>query len=62
MLFALRFILLGASANLDSGRVERSVLVLPGADEDNILEPIQALKRAQFVQAGLLDVSFITHA
>jgi hypothetical protein len=40
MFFALGFILLSASANLDSGRVKRSVLVLPGADEDNVLEPI----------------------
>ena len=61
MLFSLRFVLLGASANLDSGGVERSVLVLPGADKDNVLEPVQAFKGAQLVQTGLFNISLITH-
>ena len=44
------------STNLDSGRVERSVLVLVRRHQDRMLEPLRALLHAQAVKRRVLNV------
>ena len=61
ILLALVLVLLGALAYLDAGRVEGSVLVLPRAYKDDILEPLKALKLAQLVEARVLNVFGVAH-
>ena len=43
VLFSLLLVLLAAFADLDTGGVEGSVLVLPRADKDDVLEPVEAI-------------------
>ena len=42
--------------DLDPGRVETDVVVLDGREEENVLEPVQPLLRAELVQESLSQV------
>ena len=51
-----------AFANLNPCRIERCILILPRANENDVLEPLKTFEFAKFVEAGVLDVFGIAHA
>ena len=55
-------VFLGAFANLNPCRIERCILILPRANENDVLEPLKTFEFAKFVEAGVLDVFGIAHA
>lgn len=62
ILLPLVLVLLRTLANLHSGWVEGSVLILPRADQGYVLEPVQSLSLRQLVHASVFDVRGIRHA
>ena len=49
-------------AHLNASRIERRILVLPRADEHNILEPVHSLQARKLEKAGFLDFARVGHA
>lgn len=58
---ALDRILCSVRADLDAGRIKRSVLVLERRDEDYLFEPVQALLAREVIQHCFLKVLGVSH-
>jgi len=56
------WILCGIAADLNTGGVERCVLVLVRGDEDDVLEPLRPLLLTEAVESRLFGVFRISHA
>ena len=52
----------GLLADLDAGRVKRRILILDGANQHDVLEPLEAGQRSKAVKACLLIEALIAHA